>query len=277
MWSGWLLTNKSGAVTGVHQRVDRVARRYVKKHQGSELFPSTKDILYFEGKNGPDGIKAKSPANDEPWHYYDPFDEEDSQLLDLIEEHYAQLVEAIRSDNYHRMAFEAAWLSHALVDGLTPAHHFPYEQELEKLRGESKETRTTIKKKLIIPGENKVQMIRNNWKMWGAKGLFTTHGLFELGVAFVTATMRFHLSEPTAYDFKVLHEFGLPEYFKRKAREIALMGMYEDYYRRGWNARLARQVRDELIPSIIKTVTLAWYSALHEAGRVPPAVSLKGA
>ncbi len=265
MYSGWLLTNRSGALLGVHQRIDRISRHFLKEMTDTSKFPKTKHILHFEGKNGPDGIKAKSPANDEPWHYYDPFDPDDSQLINLIEDHYAQLVDAIRTDNYHRVSFEAAWLAHALVDGLTPAHHYPYEAELESLRGESKETRTSLKKKLIMPGETKLHLLKNNWKMWGAKGLFTTHGTFELGIAAIMALMRYHLCRPSSYDVKTLEKFGLTEFFRRKAREVAMMNMYEHYYKHGWTSKLARQARDELVPILISTVTLAWYSALMEA------------
>jgi hypothetical protein len=34
----------------------------------------------------------------------------------------------------------------------------------------------------------------------------------------------------------------------------------------GWTPRLARQVRKHLAPAIVKTVTLAWYSAALDAG-----------
>lgn len=265
MWSGWLLTNKSGSITGAHQRIDRVSLRKLTNLVGEGAFPEVKHILHFEGKNGPDGIKAKSPANDEPWHYYDPFDPDDSMIIGLVEGHYKKLVDALKKKDKHKIAFEAAWMAHALVDGLTPAHHFPYEQELEKLRGEPKETRTTILKKWIIPGETKLKMLVNNWKMWGAKGLFLSHGMYELGVAFILLFMRFHLCEITDYDLKNFHKLGLTEYFKQKAREVALMDMYASYYKHGWTSKLAHQTRDELVPILIKTVTLAWYSAMYDA------------
>lgn len=271
MYSGWLLTNRSGAIFGVHQRIDRVSRRYLNKLvKNQKSFPTTKQILYFEGKNGPDGIKAKSPGNDEPWHYYDPFDPEDSGLIRLIVEHYDSLVAALRKRDNHKASFEAAWLSHAIVDGLTPAHHYPFEQELSKIReGQPKETRNSIYTKIVMPGRTRVRMIANNWKMWGPKGLFTTHYIFEWGVAGIMAAMRYHLCAPTDFDIKTLHEIGVVEYFKRSAREVALLNMYESYYKTGWTAKLARQTRDELVPILIKNVTLAWYFALFESKSIP--------
>lgn len=64
----------------------------------------------------------------------------------MIEDHIVNLTEALKADNYQRAAFEAAWMAHAITDGLTPAHHYPFEEKLEELRGESIETRNSTKK-----------------------------------------------------------------------------------------------------------------------------------
>src|SRR5688572_32264698 len=136
MYSGTTLRPLTGRMIGAHQKVDRLARANLRQLLPDDSkFPSTKLILHFEGINGPDAIKRKSPAKDEPWHYYDPFDVKDEQLLDLIKEHYNHLVSQLKAGNEERVAFEAAWLAHALVDGLTPAHHFPYEEKLSELMG----------------------------------------------------------------------------------------------------------------------------------------------
>ena len=136
MYSGTTFTNFSGSVLGGHQKIDRVARKYLRKiTEDTDGFPKIRSIIHFEGKNGPDGIKRKSPAKDEPWHFYDPFDEDDSQLLELIDGHYKILVKELKKGTPEKAAFDAAWIAHALVDGLTPAHHYPYEETLEELRG----------------------------------------------------------------------------------------------------------------------------------------------
>ena len=83
------------------------------------------------------------------------------------------------------------------------------------------------------------------------------------------APMRFHLCSPTDFDVKTLHEIGIVEYFKRASREVAMLNMYENYYKTGWTSKLARQTRDELVPILIKTVTLAWYSALRDSKLTP--------
>jgi hypothetical protein len=73
---------------GAHQKIDRVARRRLDQLLNEGIFfPPIRTILHFEGKNGPDGIKRKSPAKDEPWHYFDPFSDTDTQLIELIHDH----------------------------------------------------------------------------------------------------------------------------------------------------------------------------------------------
>lgn len=264
MWSGSLLTNFSGSITGAHQRIDRLAYKKIKQYDNKNLLPKLKDIIHFEGKNGPDGIKAKSPAQDEPWHYFNPSDLNDNDVISFIENHYKNLVKSLRERNSQKSAFEMAWLAHAIVDGLTPAHHYPYEQELEKLRGEPKQTRSSIKKKIIIPGSSKSEMIKNNWKMWGAKGLFTTHGTFELGVAMLLIGYKKSIIGNISDD-KVV-ELGIAKYYRQKAIEIASWDLYSRYYKFGWSIKLSNEIKEKLLPLIMISVAEIWLTALNEAG-----------
>lgn len=266
MWSGTTLTNFSGNILGVHQKVDRVAHRVVTSRLDNGFFPSKKEILHFEGKNGPDGIKSKSPAKNEPWHYIDPFDPSDTQLLKMIMEHYKLLRDEMRKGNEERASFEAAWLSHAIVDGMTPAHHYPYEEKLIELRkGESIETRVSVKEKLVMKGDNPLEVLRNNWSMWGFKGLIINHGAFEFGIAAIVSPLRFRQIKITDELISEVRKIGFQEYFLQNVREIALWNMYDDFSRYGWNWTLSKKVRDDLVPLIILTVSMAWYMAADEA------------
>ena len=149
---------------GVHQKIDRVAKRHIIKHVPHGLrFPTIHDILHFEGLNGPDGIKRKSPGKDEPWHFIDPHHEGEHELLTMISDHIHNLTEALVAHNDQRAAFEDAWRAHAITDGLTPAHHYPLEVKLEHLRGgNGLETRTSKKQKIILPGVITRQQLRKN-------------------------------------------------------------------------------------------------------------------
>jgi hypothetical protein len=268
MYAGSTMTAFSGRLLGAHQKIDRLARRNLERLAPHSRFPGTRSILHFEGRHGPDAIKRKSPAKDEPWHYLKPFDLDDTQLIKLIERHYRQLVAALKDKDEVRASFEAAWLAHAVVDGLTPAHHYPYEEKLTELRsGSGIENRTTIGKKLIIPGQSAGHRVRNNWKMWGPKGLFTTHAAFEMGVAYLIAPLgstgkRMRLTSDKIDQFEAQ---SLPEWFRKTAQDVAGLELYDAFYKTGWTIGLARRVRNQLAPILVQAVELVWYGALREA------------
>lgn len=257
----------TGNLIGAHQKIDRLARGSLGKLvKHNDAFPGSKLIVHFEGVNGPDALKRKSPGKDEPWHFYDPFDDNDGRLLAALGQHYDQLVIALKKQDEIKAAFEASWLAHALVDGLTPAHHYPYEEKLAEIRGGAgMETRDTLKNKLVMPGETRREMLNNNWKMWGPKGLISAHGFFEWGVALMLAPMTEKRVDITKDDMLDLHKYGMLGLFRRKAKEVAALGAYEQYVRHGWTPKLARQVRKKVVPSIVKMVTLAWYAAAIDA------------
>ena len=267
MYSGTTIRHRSGNIMGVHQKIDRIARRNLCLLPGvGPGFPTALQILHFEGLNGPDGIKRKSPSVDEPWHYIDPTNPDDRALVEMVLDHYHNLVEALKRRNNERAAFEAAWLSHAITDGLTPAHHYPLADKIEELWGKPKEQRLTIKEKNVIKGENARDTVSKNWEYWGAKGVFLTHGLFELGVATSIKTTRFLHSEPSTAWLKQADAKGLERVFLDALQEIYALGMYEQFWKQGWTTQLARETRHTLMPTIFTVVTYFWYSAYREAG-----------
>lgn len=266
MYSGTTFHTKSGRVMGTHQKIDRLARRIVRRSLPREVFfPSIRDILHFEGANGPDGLKRKSPGQDEPWHFLDPEDVASTPLLGDIASHTANLAAALKNANHERAAFEAAWLAHAVTDGLTPAHHYPMEEKLEELRGEGLETRTSKKQKLLMPGKSRRHQLRNNWEFWGAKGVMTTHLGFELGVASASTSLRLDTPAISAERLAELHQRGYEALYLEAVQRIAALDMYHRFSRRGWTHRLARQTREELLPLIVEMVALAWLHAVEQA------------
>ncbi len=265
MYSGTILRTKSGRLMGVHQRIDRVARRHISPFLPREVnFPDIKHILHFEGLNGPDGVKRKSPAQDEPWHFINPDDPTDTTLLDMIDEHIANMAEAIKNSNDERTAFEAAWMAHAITDGLTPAHHYPLESKIEELRnGQGIETRNSTKEKILLPGKNARDKIKNNWEFWGAKGVMTTHFNFELGVATTISTVSLDSEYRfNADDIKLLKKQGYRQFFIDILQKVHAMAMYDEFQKKGWTRRLARDTKKQLLPLIIKAVSAGWYAAI---------------
>ena len=269
MYSGLEFTNYSGQLLGAHQKIDRVARRHL-----SELlspvtkFPTIREILHFEGKNGPDGIKMKSPAKNEPWHFFDPLSKDTEAFKALLKVHYEGLVNELRSDNQERSAFEAAWLAHAIVDGLTPAHHYPFAEKISELRGGAPNTsRDTYGRKLVFKGENMHQTLRNMVKAYGPRGLYVSHFLYEWGFSAIIKPLRLPDARPKPEDITLAKKLGYDKYFLKIAKEIAELHMFEKYLNHGWKSKLARETREILAPTMIRTVTVLWYLAVEEAGK----------
>lgn len=272
----FVLKNKhADSLLGTHQKLDRLAYRSMRKfildhnkplHARAKLarFPTLKMIQHFEGINGPDGIKLKSPGQQEMAHFYDPHSEEKQPILELLAHHQGELKKAIIEGNEERAAFEASWLAHALVDGLTPAHHFPYEKYLAEIRGEGGHTRTSKTKKMLVRGESARDTLRKNWQVIGAKGLLTTHMNFEGGVASVLLPLRLRSAIPSAVEVAYASQRGLIETFQITAKSIADLELYERFYRQGWTVKLARDVKGLLLPQLVKMVTLAWLLSFEE-------------
>ncbi len=266
MYAGTTFRKGSGSIVGVHQKIDRVARRLLKKKLGrTSDFPTISQILHFEGNNGPDAIKRKSPSKDEPWHFIDPAKPDDRALVGLINDHIYNLSEALRSDNNVRAAFEAAWLAHAVVDGLTPAHHYPLNDKIEELWGKPHHERLTIADKNIIHGNGGLDTISKNWQYWGVGGVFSAHLSFELGVASTIATLKFSDIDPTPAEFRRVEKDGFETVFNEALYKIYHMKMYDEFGASGWTRSLAIKTRDVLIPEIMRTVCLAWYYAAYLA------------
>lgn len=262
MYSGTTVGKSSGNFFGAHQRIDKIARKHLTPLlETGQTFPSIKQILYFEGNNGPDAVKRKSPSIDEPWHYIDPKKMHDISLIDMIHDHIENLARALKDKNDERAAFEAAWLAHAVVDGLTPAHHFPLAEKIEELFGMPHHERTTVKQKNIIKGTGRRDTVAKNWEYWGSGGIFSSHFLFEFGVStgMIGKAYKSTITDNDLVDIKLK---GYDDLFHGYIHEVADMDIYDKFQIQGWSLKVTRLVQKRLIPLINKAVCLAWYAAV---------------
>ena len=276
----------SGKLMGTHQKIDRAARNYllhltkgyrttrtrkIVKEFGDMNFPTYKEIVHFEGMRGPDGLKRKSPGTDEPLHFIIP-DQDDGKLIKMIMNHHHNLHAALTNeqdkDARARAAFEAAWLAHAITDGLTPAHHFPYQEALEELMTE-KEYFTIFGQpvKGIMRGENLRESVKNNWKYWGVEGLMTKHIAFEYHVARIATRtslkkMMPRLSRAELKRLKEWQDLDLKAEFYKSLDRVASLKMYDRFREDGWSKALTKETTSILLPEIVKMVTIGWLSAL---------------
>ncbi len=266
MYSGTTIRRGSGKIVGVHQKIDRAARRKIKKYISSSVeFPTVKEILHFEGLNGPDGVKRKSPAVDEPWHFIDPNDSTDRALIGTINDHIYNLSQALRNNNRVRASFEAAWLAHAVVDGLTPAHHYQLDKKIEELWGKAHNERISLREKNVIHGDSLRDTLQKNWEYWGLNGVFTSHGMFEVGAASAIATENFNDLKFDRRYLTKLDKLGFETIYLDSIQKINDLNMFGQLTKSDWTGVLAKQTRQILVPEMIRMVILAWYQAVMMA------------
>jgi hypothetical protein len=255
-------------VLRAHQKIDKVAYRHLSDITDCQKYFTFKEVIHFEGRRGPDSPKLKRGGGQPPWHFYDP-DGENDEYFRVVKSHYDSLVKEIKLGDHDRSGFEAAWLAHALVDGLTPAHHYPYEEQLEELRSENKSTRETIRGHFIVKGGSFLGTVRKSSQLIGPKGLLTTHTTFEAGAATIILPLLLMKATLTQADLTSAKGYGgLVESFKLYVAEIDSFHMYERFYRKGWTPSLSLDIRRELAPRMVKIVSLAWYCALKEANKL---------
>lgn len=273
----------NGRILGTHQRLDLAARRSLARLLGNKNFPSGKEIIHFEGTRGPDGLKRKSPGEDEPSHMlvdekgdftleksgpahqkgHERLDQR--SVLELVRDHRCNLVKALREKNEVRAAFEAAWMAHMVTDSLTPAHHFPLEAVREELMTDKEMLKVFGEPiKGMVHGRNVFETLRNNWLYWGAKGHMTQHVGYEYGVLMITATLPLkRISRPLR--FNDLRDNDFEAYLVEAIDRVRAFEMYERFRRDGWTTELAIETQNILLPEIAKAVALGWFSAAVEA------------
>lgn len=267
MYSGFITRKRVVKRLGIHQRFNVAAYRMAAPFLRTATFPTIDQINHFEGLNGPDGLKIKSPGEAEPSHLYDPI-KDTGEVPALIQGHYSSLVEALKKNDDVKAAFEASWLAHYITDGLTPGHHFPLDIELAKLKEGTLTDHpklSAFRSKGVIYDEKLVETIKKNWALWGRKGLMSSHFNFELGVA---ATLMFSPIRGELDHAKLVHarKVGPIEFFKGEARDVAHMQIYDDFMHNRWNGQLASAVRNQLAPQTAQAIAIIWMLAYLESG-----------
>lgn len=254
----------NGKLVGTHQLLDKAARKLLAKHlPRGKFFPASQDILQFEGARGPDGLKRKSPDQDDPSHMFG--ENNGADLIQQIMDHRYNLVQALKKHDQVRAAFEAAWMAHKITDSLTPAHHFPLSEAKEELMSNKEFVKIFGEPiKGIVHGRSALETARNNWIFWGAGGCMSKHLGYEYGVAVIAAALpqRSIMPHVNAEEFclvepkKVLYE---------AIDRLEIIKMYDHFRKDGWTVDLALATKNQLLPEIVRVVALLWYSAAEEA------------
>ena len=267
MFSRYIFPDKKTEKVATHQRLDRAARRQITGHLPKTChFPTAKEIVHFEGMNGPDGLASKKgDLNDEPWQFVLP-DFSDDRLLKCIENHLHNLHQAAVKQDRVRMSFEAAWMAHMIVDGLSPPHHQPFKDQLRELDKREVDELKSRMSRIIAPGSSMKEFLALNWKRMGPRGVGTNHVLFEAGVEFLMLAYRPRqlLVNLKSDDIKRAKQGEYMEMFKSSVKYIDGYQMFERYEQNGWTEDLARNVRHVMIPEMVKMITLGWLAGIYK-------------
>jgi len=256
----------SGKLIGAHQKLDKSARQLLGCNMYvGKFFPTITEILRFEGMQGPDGLKRKSPGVDEPEHFIVPEDD-DGVLLTYIKNHHYNLVQALKKGDRVRASFEAAWLAHVITDGLTPAHHYPFREAREELLGDADYIKVFgIEIKGMTKGHSFAETMRRNWLYFGAGGLMTKHIAYEYGVAYIMKPTKLKTLQPADFSQTEIENADCEAAFYTALEKINQLKMYEHFLKHGWTTELAIETREILLPEIVRAITLAWASAINQA------------
>ncbi|MDR0591478.1 MAG: hypothetical protein LBG75_02925 [Candidatus Nomurabacteria bacterium] len=266
MFSRYPLPYRKTEKASAHQQFDRAARLQVASHLPKDChFPTAKEIIHFEGKNGPDGLSSKkSSLNDEPWHFLPP-NFSDDRLLRHIENHIHNLHAATVKQNRTRMSFEAAWMAHMIVDGLSPSHHQPFREQLKELDSRNIEELRSRLSRMITPGTGIKDFLKLNWKRMGPGGVGTNHIMFELGVEFIMIPFRPKQAavELSVADVSRVKSGEYMSMYKDSVKRVDSYQMFERYEKKGWTEELARDVKKVMIPEMIKMISLGWLAGVY--------------
>ncbi len=261
------LKNRFVCLVGTHQKLDRVSRRFLNKFLPPETnFPTAKEIVYFEGMRGPDGLKRKCPDSPQPSHFIIPKND-DKILLSQILNAQKNLKTALKENNPERAAFEAAWLAHWLVDGLTPAHHFPLHDVRDELMSENEYFEIFGRPlRYVLHGDSPLETVKNNWEYYGKGGAMTKHFFFEFKVAKIITPMKSKNLYPkltkTELEKIKSKKIDLEAEFYNSLAKISELKMYDRYLELGWTGKLDKETKEILLPEIVKLITLGWFSCV---------------
>lgn len=225
---------------GTHQKFDRTAYDLLKERIDKDKFPPRSLIMKFEGFGGPDGLKFKGSYKTD--HLWDPVNKI-GHLPVWIEINYKNLVAALKNGDMEKAAFEAGFMAHYLTDSLTPAHHMSHKYLLEEYEN------------------NKY---RKRWKVYGHKGLLSSHVAFEAGIssAIIFTPVKVRLDDEL---LKSIQKEGIKQVVMNESLAISKHKMYEQFLKKGWNAKLAKSVKATVVKRIPQLVAAAWLAAYQEA------------
>jgi len=134
-------------------------------------------------------------------------------------------------------------MAHYLTDSLTPAHHLSHKFILEEYEGKK---------------------YRKRWKIYGHKGILSSHVAFETGIS----SAIFFTPIKVSFDdklHKLIRKDGIKKVVMQESLAISKHNIYEQFLQKGWSAKLAKTIKATVVKRIPQLISAAWLSAYEEA------------
>ncbi len=161
-------------------------------------------------------------------------------------------------------------MAHAIADGLTPAHHYPYSEVVDELMLDMDYKKIFgVEIKGIMRGHNLLEATRNNWIYWGAGGVMTKHIAFEYGIAYAVAASKQKELLPKIEGKLDVSKIDIKKEFYKSLERVNQLDMYGRFLKDGWTTQLAFDVKQVLVPEVVRAITMAWLSSLPEKQKMP--------
>jgi hypothetical protein len=154
-----------------------------------------------------------------------------------------------------------------IIDGLTPAHHQPFKEQLKANDPRAEAEANSILRRIFVPGTNFRDLFERNWQRLGPRGVGTNHILFEAGIDFIVMPIRpksFPTVDITVEEIKKAKSGHFLEMYWKSVKHVDSLQMFERYEKDSWTPDLADDVREKLIPEVIRMVILAWIAAIYK-------------
>ncbi|MEA3429749.1 MAG: hypothetical protein U9R08_00600 [Nanoarchaeota archaeon] len=235
---------------GTHQKIDFAS--YISafgKLFNKKRFPNYNWIEVSSGALGPDMLWLRG-LQKSSWHVYNPRTKKGGACT-AVQRFYDKLVMELskKRPKMRKAGKYAAWLSHFIVDALTPSHQ---------------EGRYKIKEPIkdwFDPhwDENKSPVL-NFWK---------NHALFEIRIALMYMFKKLNRAKMNKKFIKTCRQKfrtdKVKEYIEKKSREVYKLKIYDVYKRLGFNKNVKMLITRRLVPIMVSTVATVWRNAYIES------------
>ena len=197
-----------------------------------------KDIYKYDGGYGPDRFWCRGERSTSESYFNT--DTGEGGALKQIAEHYRRTVQ--RATRNLTWGKDFTWMSHFVVDALSPAHHF-----------------------------GKYQKSKNKHKDWedpyfnyidNMNSPKNKHPFFE---GLINFWQVFSKREIPVFDkLESVNENNIEIFMLNMIFKVKEMKIYEEYVAKGWSRNLWKQIKVKLIPQIEYALAVVWLSLMKD-------------